>query len=276
VSDGSDLAWLGLDRHGEGRWSFELTSPFTRHDGKLYGGTGIAVMVATMEAETAREALWTTVQYAGSADIGERIDCHVEVLANGKRTSQVRMTATVGERTVLAAIGATGQPRVGPVEVTLPVRPDVPAPADCEEWGSSHRRWRAAAGIDEDAPPTSWLQIAEMRQATESGAIWARMKDGVQTRATVAFLADMVPSAVVRAAGKMGGGTSLDNSMRFGRIVETDWILLDMDPWFGTGGYLHGAARVWAEDGTLLGVASQTASAMVWEGDVPPWLDPNR
>jgi acyl-CoA thioesterase len=276
MSDGSDLAWLGLERSGEGRWSFELTSPFTRHDGKLYGGTGIAVMVATMEAETARDALWTTVQYAGSADIGERIDCHVEVLANGKRTSQVRMTATVGDRNVLAAIGATGVARTGPVEVTLPAMPDVPAPAQCEEWGSSHRRWRAAAGIDEDAPPTSWLQIAEMRQAAESGAIWARMKDGVQTRATVAFLADMVPSAVVRAAGKMGGGTSLDNSMRFGRIVDTDWILLDMDPWFGTSGYLHGAARVWAEDGTLLGVASQTATAMVWEGDVPPWLDPNR
>jgi hypothetical protein len=46
-----------------------------------------------------------------------------------------------------------------------------------------------------------------------------------------------------------------------------------MHPWLGSGGYLHGAARVWSEDGTLLGVASQSASAMVWEGDVPPWLE---
>ena len=275
MSDGSDLAWLGLERHDEGRWSFELTSPFTRHDGKLYGGTGIAVMVATMEAETARDALWTTVQYAGTAEIGERIDCHVEALATGKRTTQVRMTATVGDRVVLAALGATGASRTGPVEIEIPSLPDVPSPDECEDWGSM-RRWRQATGADEDAPPTSWLQIAEMRQATDGGAIWARMRSGTQTRATTAFLADMVPSSVVRAAGKMGGGTSLDNSMRFGRLVDTEWILLDMDPWFGTGGYVHGAARVWAEDGTLLGIASQTATAMVWDGAMPPWLEENR
>ena len=102
------------------------------------------------------------------------------------------------------------------------------------------------------------------------------MRSGLHTRATIAFLADMVPSSVARAAGKMGGGTSLDNSLRFGRLVDTEWILLDMDPWFATGGYLHGAARVWAEDGTLLGVASQTSSAIVWEGEIPPWLEANR
>jgi acyl-CoA thioesterase len=269
MSDGSDLAWLGLERRREGRWSFELTSPLTRHDGKLYGGTGIAVMVATMEAETARDALWTTVQYAGSADIGERIDCHVEVLANGRRTSQVRMTASVGDRVVLAAIGATGQARTGPIEANMSTMPTVPAPDECDAWGSMHR-WH-----DPDKP-TSWLQIAEMRHVEDGGAIWARMKSGPQTRATVAFLADMVPSSVVRAAGKMGGGTSLDNSVRFGRLVDTEWILLDMDPWFGSGGYVHGAARLWSEDGALLGVASQTAMAMVWEGEIPPWLEENR
>src|SRR5690606_29588963 len=104
----SDLEWLGLHAHDTNHWSFELGPSFTRHDGKLFGGTGIAVAVATMEAATARDALWTTVQYAGSADIGERIDCHVDVLAHGKRTSQVRVTATVGERVVIAAVGATG------------------------------------------------------------------------------------------------------------------------------------------------------------------------
>lgn len=266
MSDGSDLAWLGLERHDEGRWSFELTSPLSRMDGKLYGGTGIAVMVATMEAETARDALWTTVQYVGSADIGERIDCHVEVLANGKRTSQVRMTATVGERIVLAAVGGTGAARTGPIEAQLPSMPAVPPPEECDGWGSM-RRWH-----DPDRP-TGWLQIADMRQVDDGGAVWARMHAGVQTRATVAFLADMVPSSVVRAAGKMGGGTSLDNSIRYGRLVDTEWILLDMDPWLGSSGYVHGAARVWSEDGTLLGVASQTATAMVWEGELPPWLE---
>jgi acyl-CoA thioesterase len=264
---GSDLEWLGLERNGGGRWSFELTTALTRHDGKLFGGTGIAVMVATMEAETERDALWTTVQYAGSADLGSRVDCHVEVLANGKRTSQVRMTATAGDRVVLAAVGATGVARTGPIEAQIPAMPPMPPPEECTAWGfgpPGHER----------AP--SWLQLAEMRHVAEGAAIWACMRSGLHTRATIAFLADMVPSSVARAAGKMGGGTSLDNSLRYARLVDTEWIMLDMDPWFATSGYLHGAARVWAQDGTLLGVASQTSSAIVWEGEMPPWLEANR
>src|SRR5438270_7769635 len=119
MSDGSDLAWLGLERHGEGRWSFELTSPLTRHDGKLYGGAGIAVSVATMEAETARDALWTTTQFVGQADMGEQIDCQVEVLASGRRTSQVRVTGAVNDRIIFTALGASGANREGPIEIQV-------------------------------------------------------------------------------------------------------------------------------------------------------------
>jgi acyl-CoA thioesterase len=273
MTDGSDLAWLGLERHGDGRWSFELTPPLSRMDGKLYGGTGIAVSVAAMEAETARDAVWVTTQFAGSADIGERIDLHVEPLAVGRRTTQVRITATVGDRIVLATVGATAAHRDSPVEAQMGTMPSVPGPSEAEPWGS---RWRPA-GADFEMPKLGWLLIAEMKQVEigdDRFAVWARMLDGrPQTRSTLGFLADMVPSSVARAAGHMGGGTSLDNAMRFGRLVPTEWILLDFDPWFASGGYLHGGARVWSEDGVLLGYANQTATAMVWTGQSPPWAD---
>lgn len=268
MSDGDDLAWLGLERTDEGRWSFELTPPLTRMDGKLYGGTGLAVAVAAMEAETARHALWTTVQFAGTADIGERIDCRVEELARGRRTSQIRLTATVGDRLVLAALGSTGVHRESPTEIQVATMPDVPAPDEAEPWG---HRWRQT-----EVPRVGWLLLAEMREVelgADRFAVWGRMRDHPHTRATISFLADMVPTSVVRAAGLMGAGTSLDNSMRFGAFTDTDWILLDFDPWFAAGGYLHGGARIWAEDGTVLGYASQTASAMVWTGETPPWLN---
>src|SRR5687768_12805000 len=149
MTDGSDLAWLGLERRDEGRWSFELTPPLRRMDGKLYGGTGIAVAVATMEAETARDALWTTVQFAGTAEPAERIDCHVEELARGRRTSQLRLTATVGNRVVLVALGATGVHRESPAEIQVGTMPDVPGPDECERWG---HRWRQA-----EMPEVGWL-----------------------------------------------------------------------------------------------------------------------
>jgi acyl-CoA thioesterase len=261
MTDGSDLAWLGLHHEGPGRWSFELIPSLARFDGKLYGGTGIAATIATMEAETARTALWATCQYAGSADLGERVDLHVEVLAQGKRTSQVRMTATCGDRLVLSAIGSTGalKPADQSIEVTVGSMPDVGGPEDAEGWGPRPEMIERMG----EMRAASWLAIAEMRQL-ESGQIWARMRSGLQTRATLSFLADMVPSSVVRAGGRMGGGTSLDNAVRFGRMVDTEWVLLDFDPYLATGGYLHGGARLWAEDGTLLGYGSQTASAMTW------------
>jgi acyl-CoA thioesterase len=219
-----------------------------------------------MEAETGRDALWTTVQFAGTAEVGERVDCHVEVLATGRRTSQARVTATAGDRVVFASIGATCAHRDSPIDVQIPTMPDVPGPDAGEPFAM---RWNPTAAR------MGWLLITEMRQVeiNERRFItWARMREQVNTRAAISFLADLVPSSVARAANFMGGGTSLDNSMRFGRFSESEWILLDFDPWIATNGYLHGAARVWAEDGTLLGIASQTATTIVWTGEPPPWM----
>jgi acyl-CoA thioesterase len=257
----SDLDWLGLEHHGDGRWSFELTGPLSRFDGKFYGGTGIAVTTALFEAETERAALWATVQFAGSATVGDRIDCHVEVLARGRRTAQVRMTASVDDRVMLAAIGATSEARPDDLSAQFGTMPDVGTPEDAPPW-----RPNTPFAVDFERP--SWLQISELREArvpNRPHLLWARLRDRLQTRASLGFLADMVPSAVVQAAGRAGAGTSLDNSMRFGPAPETDWILVDFDPYFVAGGYVHGGARVWSTDGTLLAIASQTATLLLFD-----------
>jgi len=256
-----DIAWLGLERHGDGQWAFELTPPLARFDGKFFGGTGIAVATAMMEAETGRAALWATAQFVGTADVGERFECHVDVLAAGRKTSQLRMTGMVEDRLVLAAIGATGDPRPGPLNVQFGAMPDVPLPDETAEW-------RPNITIPIPTDVESWLSIVELRGVGAPGvdlAMWARMRDMPQTRATLGFLADMVPSRVVSAAGRVGAGTSLDNAMRYGPRPETDWILVEFDPYFAAGGYAHGGARLWAHDGTLLGVASQTATLLLFD-----------
>ena len=168
----ADLEWLGLQSHGDGRFSFELTPLLTRHDAKLFGGTGIAAMVAAMEATTQRDALWVTVQYAASADLGALINCVVEVLANGKRTSQVRMTASVSGEVVLAALGACAVPREGPIEAQIPAFPVVPPPDECEPWERMHR----IPDVE------SWARLVEMRHVVDGSAIWARMRSGLSTR----------------------------------------------------------------------------------------------
>ena len=259
MSDRDD--WLGLAPADPGCWSFELTPGLSRFDGKLYGGTGLAAVTAAMEAETGRAALWSTVQFAGSAEIGERIDCRVEVLAQGRRTSQVRMTACVGERVVLAALGATGEPRGGGLAAQVGEIPAVGLPEDTPPWSPK-------VPFTLPVETQGWLELAEIREVPGLGsrmALWARMRQMRQTRATLGFLADLVPTAVVRAAGRAGAGTSLDNAIRFGPAPDTEWVLLDLDPYLASDGYLHGAARIWAPDGTLLAVASQTAVALLFD-----------
>jgi hypothetical protein len=100
-------------------------------------------------------------------------------------------------------------------------------------------------------------------------ALWARLR-GIDelTRAGVAYVADMVPAAVARAAGKLGAGFSLDNSLRFADIPPTEWVLLDLRGELASHGYGHGRLTAWTPDGALVATGSQTASMVhLFEAD---------
>jgi acyl-CoA thioesterase len=93
-------------------------------------------------------------------------------------------------------------------------------------------------------------------------ALWARLTPPVRpmTAAGVAFVADMVPGAIARAAGKLGGGFSLDNALRFATVPPTEWVLLHLRGDVASHGYGHGSFTAWSRDGVLLATGSQTAS----------------
>lgn len=256
---------LGLTPVVDGRTTFVLTPPLVRFDAQLFGGTGLAVLVAAMEEATGRSALWATVQFVGSAAEGERIDVEVEELAHGGTTSQVRVTATAGDRMVLAGLGSTARSREGGFEASFGTMPEVAPPDDCGPltFGAF------------DPPPEMKARgpfsIGDFRTAPgahDSQYVWARVEGIEVTRPLLAYIADFVPSAVLRAVGKFGGGTSLDNAMRFGPSPDpaSEWVLLDSDPYFADNGFVHGAARLWTPDGTLVGIASQSAVARIFPG----------
>ena len=162
-------------------------------------------------------------------------------------------------RIVLAALGATGEHVATTMEVQVPAMPDVPGPEECEDWIGRMQQMA-------DVPRSGWAELADMRArrpAAQRPRDVGRLRDQPISRPGLAFMADFVPVSVARATGQMGAGISLDNSMRFGRLVDTEWVLYDYDPEFATGGYLNGGARVWSQDGTLLGYASQTAAGFV-------------
>jgi acyl-CoA thioesterase len=62
-----------------------------------------------------------------------------------------------------------------------------------------------------------------------------------------------------QAAGRLFEGNSLDNTLRIVRVHPTEWILADIRVHALAEGFGHGLVHLWAEDGTLLATASQSA-----------------
>jgi acyl-CoA thioesterase len=85
--------------------------------------------------------------------------------------------------------------------------------------------------------------------------------------AALAIIGDFVPFGIGQALGKRAGGNSLDNTLRVAHRVPTEWVLADVRVHAVADGFGHGLVHLWAEDGTLLGTASQSTIVRVWRDD---------
>jgi acyl-CoA thioesterase len=266
----SDLELLGLIVSEDGQAGrFELRGGLVRHDGALYGGTGLAVSVVAMEAATQRDVLWCSTQFVSQPFKGDTVEWEAERLAVGKRAAQILVRATANDQTAFVAIGSTGIASDDGLTGQYVPMPAVSAPEESPARMSN---------MPVEPSADSWTKHIEMRQADLLGdgptvAFWAKRRDdGALTPAVLAFIADMVPVAVARAAGKMGAGSSLDNSMRFlGGVADTEWVLIELQGELANGGFGHGSLRVWTKEGHLIATGSQTASMrfLFNEGEMP-------
>ncbi len=266
----ADLALLGPELDEDPRSGrFEVRSGLVRHDGALYGGTGLAVAVLAMQAASGRDVLWATTQFVAQPPMGAVVDWQTEVLAQGKRSTQLQVRASSDGATTFVALGSAGVLAGDGLTGRYQEMPRVAGPEE------STRR-ESLAGIPN---PDSYTRMIELRETDvlDAGAgphvaIWVRRRDDAPfTPVGIAFAADFVPLAIARAAGKVGAGSSLDNSMRFRGGEAEGWILLELDGELAEGGYGHGTVRAWSTGGELLAVGSQTAAMRyLWdEGDEP-------
>jgi acyl-CoA thioesterase len=271
-----DARLLGFEAHPDdpAALSFVVVPHLCRGDGRFYGGAALAAALAASEAVTGRPALWSSTQLVASADLGERIRVDVEVVAAGRSVDQVDVRATVGDRLIFSAVGSTASARPGGLQGVGQLMPRVAPPEDSEPWTGPARR-QAADGSAAPAMPTTigHQLVSEHREAPlldptpeRPGrmALWARLRGDMakgheMTAAALGFLADMVPLACCRACGVDGAGTSLDNSLRIGEPVDTEWVLLELDAHVAVGGFGHGQVHVWSPDGRMLAIGTQSA-----------------
>jgi acyl-CoA thioesterase len=254
----------------ENEVSFEIAPHLCRGDGALYGGTALAASLAAMELLTGRPALWATTQLIASAGLGEVVRCELELVARGTYIDQVRISASVADRLVFASVGSTATGRERAITGVAVAMPDVVTP-EAAVVGWSPRRGGMRGGRDVGQHLVSEFLDAPRNDGAERApghlAMWGRLTgEGVTTAAKLGFLADMgVARAVCDAAGVSGAGTSLDNSLRVGRLVDTEWVLLDVCGVVAEAGYGHGHVHLWSPDGVLLATGSQSVKLRTFD-----------
>jgi acyl-CoA thioesterase II len=228
--------------------------------GFLFGGAGLAAAILALEAAADRPTIWATAHYLAYAKPGSRVTIHCALPAIGKSITQARATMTGEEGEVLTVVAALGE-RAG-IEDQWSGIAHVKRPEDCSElphWGDpgtigGRLRFRiakghfgdsgSAAGRAEDGLLLTWVQPREDGMAID--------------RAMLAVIGDFMTPALRNATGRRIGGNSLDNTIRYGRIVPTEWVLCETRMDMAANGFAHGTMRMFAEDGTLMAVASQS------------------
>jgi acyl-CoA thioesterase len=259
--------FLGLTpTHNPMRWHLPITEGIATRGRFLFGGCGLGAAVSAMETVCERPVVWATAQYLSFAMVDTILDLDVTVAVSGKYSSQARAVAHVGDREILTVNAALGSK---PIDLDDQWRsmPDVPAPEHCpgrvdlvEDSGSVMTRFdmRLAMG-------TPWSRLGsspgEAGPPAPGGrsALWVRMPDVDMSAAALAILGDYVPFGISQSQGWWVPSNSLDNTIRVQRLVPTEWVLCDVRVDGVHGGFGHGSVYLWAQDGTLLATASQSA-----------------
>lgn len=228
----------------------------------LYGGSGIAASVEASERATGRPLQWITTQFVGSPTPDDVVEFDVNIAAAGRATSQTQVTGLVDGEVVLASLCAHNVRPTGD-ENAFATMPDVPALEQSRPFDE----------IFETNVSESFFDVFERRIAlgkfageaiddpqTGGLAMWVRLIDGgIGSPATQGFVADIGPLAVCASLGVPPGGTSLDNTIRVVDPRPSEWVLIDIEADGFHRSVGHSTARLWSQDGRLLGLAQQSA-----------------
>lgn len=260
------LTFYGLRPSEDPRtWHLPVEVRLCSGTGFLFGGAGLGSCVEALERATGRPAIWATAQFLDFAAPGATLEITVTEAVRGHQLSQARATGRVDGAEILTVNAALGRRDIA-FSGEWSEMPDVPAPGDCPPRELlDHQRGTIADAIE--------VRIARGRMASElpgppgdgRTALWVRI-EGLDLTETslLAIFGDFVPMGIGQALGQRVGGNSLDNTLRIARRHPTEWILADVRVHAVHDGFGHGLIHLWAQDGVLLGTASQSTIVRKW------------
>jgi acyl-CoA thioesterase II len=249
--------------HNPHRWYLKVernlcTGP--AHRQFLFGGIGMAASIHAMEQTCQRPVIWATAQYLSFALPGKMVDLDVVVPVAGRLTTQANVVLHIDDQKIIAVQAALGA-REDAAQDQWVTMPDVAPPEQCAEANY----WRGdGTGLNARLE----IRVAQGRfhgdrQISQRGdgrlIFWLRSREGhAVDSGMLAIAADYVASGIAGATGLNAGGNSLDNTIRFGRIVPCEWILCDVHIETLTHGIVHGRMHLYSPDGVLMASAGQS------------------
>ncbi|HXQ90596.1 MAG TPA: thioesterase family protein [Acidimicrobiales bacterium] len=261
--------FLGLEATDDPlRWRLPVTPAVCTPGRFLYGGCGLAAGIVALEEASGRPTVWATAQYLAYAPTGSVLDWEVVLAATGHNTTQGRAIGRLGDEEVLTVNAALGRHDLD-LSGTWVSPPDVPSPEDCpvqvippmfadtvlvrvDQRIARGRRMTELDGTPGDAHSASWVRVPGHLEPSAG---------------SLAIIGDFVSGGVSQPLGVRTMGRSLDNTLRVAQLVPTEWVLCDIHMHALVNGFGQGLAHLWAQDGTLLGTASQSISVRRWPGD---------
>lgn len=266
----ASLGFFGLEQLDVTRWRMPVVRSLISGTGALFGGAGLGAGIEVAEAATGRTVTWATAQYLNYAPEGSTLDLEVHEVVRGNQISQVRVLCAVDGREIITVIGAFGE-RPVPLEGQWAARPQCPPPEQCEPRPmTDHHVGTISSRMDMRLAAARPMSDLPGPPGTGNSALWVRFPGLSELRASgLAIIGDFVPFGIGQALGARAGGNSLDNTLRVARLVPTEWVLADVRIHAVQHGFGHGLVHLWADDGTLLGTASQSTMVRAWR-EAPP------
>jgi len=249
--------------HNPHRWYLKVernlcTGP--EHRQFLFGGIGMAASIQAMEQTCQRPVIWATAQYLSFALPGKVVDLDVVVPVAGRLTTQANVLLHIDDQKIIAVQAALGA-REDAAQDQWVTMPEVAPPEQCAEANY----WRGdGTGLNARLE----IRVAHGRFHGDRGIrqrgdgrliFWLRSREGhAVDSCMLAIAADYVASGIAGATGLHAGGNSLDNTIRFGRIVPCEWVLCDVQIEALMHGIVHGRMHLYSPDGSLMASAGQS------------------
>lgn len=243
--------WRVVPGNREGEYVLPVMPPATvgpEGAPHVMGGVALAAAIDAMELASEQPVLWANIQFLSPTQHAEELTIRCEQCGGGQSVGQWMADISVNGRPthrISAALGA----REPSEQRIFAQPPEAPSPDECAPMGGPS--WGAPGSLRDQLD----MRLASHDPDAGNTAIWTRNASGFANDAGwLAIVSDFFLGGHPESAG----GSSLDATFRFIQSAEPGWVLSVTDFAAFDRGVVHGSARHFSEDGTLLAISSQT------------------